>query len=216
MKPRRLALLVLASVSLAGLGVPASFGLSKNTTPNAPKKKSAAGKPAASNASAKNSPTKNSSAKGHGTATTTSAKRPVNGGAAAKPGSKAGNAKLAAGKSPKSGKKPAGKGPRSRKQTGQKAPTSDRITEIQTALAREGAYSGSPTGSWDDQTSAAMRKYQSTHGLTANGRLDAPTLHRLGLGSQTAGVAAPTPPPGAVSRLSSSNAFAGNSDTPQQ
>jgi peptidoglycan hydrolase-like protein with peptidoglycan-binding domain len=123
---------------------------------------------------------------------------------------------LATAKSPKSGKKTAGKAPHSRKQTGQKAPTSERISEIQTALAREGAYNGSPTGSWDDQTSAAMRKYQSTHGLTANGKLDAPTLHRLGLGSQTAGIAAPTPPPGAVSRLSSSNAFAGNNDPPQQ
>jgi peptidoglycan hydrolase-like protein with peptidoglycan-binding domain len=50
-----------------------------------------------------------------------------------------------------------------------------------------------------------MRKFQATHGLSPNGRLDAPTLQRLGLGSQTAGVAAPTPPPGATSRLTSSN-----------
>jgi len=50
-----------------------------------------------------------------------------------------------------------------------------------------------------------MRKYQSAHGLNPSGKLDAPTLQRLGLGSQTAGVAAPTPPPGSFSRLTSSN-----------
>jgi peptidoglycan hydrolase-like protein with peptidoglycan-binding domain len=49
-----------------------------------------------------------------------------------------------------------------------------------------------------------MRRFQASHGLNASGKLDAPTLQRLGLGSQTAGVAAPTPPPGAVSRLTSS------------
>ena len=77
---------------------------------------------------------------------------------------------------------------KSRKQPGQKAPTSDRVIEIQSA-----------------------------HGLNPNGKLDAPTLQRLGLGSPTAGVAAPTPPPGASSRLTSSASNpAGNSDSPRQ
>jgi peptidoglycan hydrolase-like protein with peptidoglycan-binding domain len=49
-----------------------------------------------------------------------------------------------------------------------------------------------------------MRKFQASHGLNPTGRLDALTLQKLGLGSQTAGVAAPTPPPGSVSRLTSS------------
>jgi peptidoglycan hydrolase-like protein with peptidoglycan-binding domain len=49
-----------------------------------------------------------------------------------------------------------------------------------------------------------MRRFQASHGLNVNGKLDAPTLQRLGLGSQTAGIAAPTPPPGATSRLTSS------------
>jgi len=94
---------------------------------------------------------------------------------------------------------------RSRRQPGQKTPTKDRVSEIQTALAKDGSFSGAPTGKWDDETTLAMRKFQSAHGLNATGKLDAPSLQKLGLGSQTAGVAAPTPPPGAVSRLASSS-----------
>src|SRR6266404_5604350 len=54
---------------------------------------------------------------------------------------------------------------------GQKVPAPDRITEIQQALAKDGSFSGTPSG-----------------------KLDAKTLQKLGLGSQTAGVAAPLPP----------------------
>jgi peptidoglycan hydrolase-like protein with peptidoglycan-binding domain len=77
---------------------------------------------------------------------------------------------------------------------GQKAPTAERVSEIQTALAKDGAFSGAPNGKWDDSTVAAMKKFQAGHGLNPSGRLDAKTLQQLGLGSQTAGVAAPTPP----------------------
>jgi peptidoglycan hydrolase-like protein with peptidoglycan-binding domain len=93
---------------------------------------------------------------------------------------------------------------RTRKQPGQKAPTGDRINEIQLALAKQGSFQGSPTGKWDEETSAAMRKFQASHGLNPNGKLDAPSLQRLGLGSEIAGIAAPSPPPGSVSRLSGS------------
>ena len=92
----------------------------------------------------------------------------------------------------------------SRRQPGQKAPTTDRVSQIQAALAKDGSFAGTPHGKWDDDTTAAMRKFQAAHGLNPTGRLDALTLQKLGLGSQTAGVAAPTPPPGAVSRLTSS------------
>jgi len=83
---------------------------------------------------------------------------------------------------------------KSSKQRGQKAPTADRISEIQSALAKDGSYSGEPNGKWDDSTVAAMKKYQAAHGLNPSGKLDARTLQKLGLGSQTAGVAAPLPP----------------------
>ena len=95
-------------------------------------------------------------------------------------------------------------GGRSRRQPGQKAPTNERVSEIQSALAKDGSFTGTADGKWDDDTVAAMRKFQASHGLNPTGRLDAPTLQKLGLGSQTAGVAPPTPPPGAVSRLTSS------------
>jgi peptidoglycan hydrolase-like protein with peptidoglycan-binding domain len=105
------------------------------------------------------------------------------------------------GKSAKSGKS-------SRRQVGQKAPTPQRISEIQQALAKNGAYTGAPNGKWDASTIEAMKKYQGTHGLNPSGKLDAKTLQQLGLGSQTAGIAAPTP----AVRISSAN---GPQDSPQ-
>jgi peptidoglycan hydrolase-like protein with peptidoglycan-binding domain len=81
-----------------------------------------------------------------------------------------------------------------RRERGQKAPTPERILEIQQALAKDGSYSGKPNGKWDNSTVEAMRKFQETHGLNPSGKLDAKTLQQLGLGSQTAGVAAPQPP----------------------
>jgi cytoskeletal protein RodZ len=90
---------------------------------------------------------------------------------------------------------------RKKKDKGQMAPTSDRITEIQQALAKDGSYSAAPSGKWDDSTVDAMRKFQTTHALNPTGKLDALTLEKLGLGSTTAGVAEPVAPPNSTSRL---------------
>jgi peptidoglycan hydrolase-like protein with peptidoglycan-binding domain len=92
-----------------------------------------------------------------------------------------------------------------RKERGQMAPTSDRITEIQQALAMEGSFTHEPNGKWDDNTVDAMRNFQSRHGLNPSGKLDALTLQKLGLGSQTAGAAAPIVPPNSTSKLVSSS-----------
>ena len=81
-----------------------------------------------------------------------------------------------------------------RRARGQKAPTPDRISEIQQALAKDGSFAGTPNGKWDGATVGAMKKFQESHGLNPSGKLDAKTLQQLGLGSQTAGVAAPLPP----------------------
>lgn len=82
---------------------------------------------------------------------------------------------------------------RAKRQPTQQAPTPDRISEIQSALARGGYYEGGPNGKWDANTVAAVEKFQSAHGIEASGKLDAPTLQKLGLGSEIAGVSAPKP-----------------------
>ena len=82
----------------------------------------------------------------------------------------------------------------SRRERGQKTPAPERISEIQQALAKDGSFVGTASGKWDDSTVEAMKKFQAGHGLTPSGKLDALTLQKLGLGSQTAGVAAPMPP----------------------
>ena len=73
----------------------------------------------------------------------------------------------------------------------QMAPTRDRIIDIQEALAGAGSYRGAPTGQWDAASTEAMTRFQSSHGLTPTGKINALTLDRLGLGSQTAGRGAP-------------------------
>jgi peptidoglycan hydrolase-like protein with peptidoglycan-binding domain len=77
---------------------------------------------------------------------------------------------------------------------GQKAPAPERISEIQAALAKDGSFDGKPSGKWDASTVDAMKRFQEAHGLNPSGKLDAKTLQKLGLGSQTAGLAPPMPP----------------------
>jgi peptidoglycan hydrolase-like protein with peptidoglycan-binding domain len=81
-----------------------------------------------------------------------------------------------------------------RRERGQKAPAPERISEIQSALAKDGSFSGKPSGKWDSDTIDAMKKFQESHGLNPSGKLDAKTLQKLGLGSQTAGLAPPMAP----------------------
>jgi peptidoglycan hydrolase-like protein with peptidoglycan-binding domain len=85
------------------------------------------------------------------------------------------------------------KSKRKPKPVSQKAPASDRIREIQTSLQKEGAYQGDPSGKWDDSTVEAMKAFQDKNGLTPTGKIDALTLEKLGLGSETAGKGAPIP-----------------------
>src|ERR1700685_1706963 len=90
-------------------------------------------------------------------------------------------------------KKTVSKKHHSRREPTQKAPTPARISEIQSALARNGYYQGQPNGKWDSNTVAAMQKFQSGNGLEASGKLNALSLQKLGLGSSIAGVGAPKP-----------------------
>jgi peptidoglycan hydrolase-like protein with peptidoglycan-binding domain len=99
---------------------------------------------------------------------------------------------------------------KTKKVKGQMAPTPERITEIQGALVRKGVFTGTPTGEWDDSTVDAMKKFQTANGLNPTGKVDALTLQKLGLGSETAGLAAPTPPPNATNRLKNISAEPSN------
>jgi peptidoglycan hydrolase-like protein with peptidoglycan-binding domain len=81
----------------------------------------------------------------------------------------------------------------SKREPTQKVPTPERISEIQSALARNGYYQGNPNGKWDSNTISAIQKFQSENGLSNSGKIDAPSLQKLGLGSGTAGVDAPKP-----------------------
>jgi len=114
------------------------------------------------------------------------------------------SAKTATGTTKKSSKSGKRSSSRTKRVKGQAAPTPDRINEIQSALAKKGVYAGEPSGKWDDSTVEAMRKFQSTHGLNPTGKMDALTLEKLGLGSGTAGMGVPTPPPNSSNRLLSS------------
>jgi peptidoglycan hydrolase-like protein with peptidoglycan-binding domain len=90
-------------------------------------------------------------------------------------------------------KKASSKSKRKPKVKGQAAPTPDRIREIQTALQKDGSYEGEPTGKWDAATMDAMKKYQDKNGISPTGKIDAVSLNKLGLGSDTAGKGAPVP-----------------------
>lgn len=109
--------------------------------------------------------------------------------------------------SAKSSKTSGKKSSRSKKAKGQAAPTPERINEIQDALTKRGMLTDPASGKWDDSTVEAMKKFQSANHLNPTGKLDAPTLQKLGFGSETAGLAAPTPPPNSTAnRLLSRNA----------
>ena len=88
-------------------------------------------------------------------------------------------------------KKAASKKKHSSRRDTQMAPTPDRISEIQSALARGGFYKADPNGKWDADTVDALQKFQSANGLDSSGKLDALTLQKLGLGSDVAGYSTP-------------------------
>ncbi len=59
---------------------------------------------------------------------------------------------------------------------------SARVDQIQSALIREHYLTGQPNGDWNDETQAAMRKYQADHGWQTKLLPDARALIKLGLG----------------------------------
>jgi peptidoglycan hydrolase-like protein with peptidoglycan-binding domain len=65
---------------------------------------------------------------------------------------------------------------------GQQAIDSERCREIQQALVREHYMIGQPSGTWDDTTQQAMRRYQADQGWQNKAVPDSRALIRLGLG----------------------------------
>jgi peptidoglycan hydrolase-like protein with peptidoglycan-binding domain len=131
--------------------------------------------------------------------TTTSARKTTH-----KPATGTTSSKTTTGTTKRSSKTGKSSSKKSKRVKGQAAPTADRINEIQGVLAKNGAYVGEPSGKWDDSTVEAMKKFQASHGLNPTGKMDALTLQKLGLGSETAGMGVPTPPPNSTNRLLSS------------
>lgn len=60
----------------------------------------------------------------------------------------------------------------------------ERATQIQTALIREGYLTGEPSGTWDNESANAMQKMQSDNGWQTKIVPDSRALIKLGLGPQ--------------------------------
>jgi peptidoglycan hydrolase-like protein with peptidoglycan-binding domain len=78
-------------------------------------------------------------------------------------------------------------------------PEPQRVQEIQTALIQAGEFHGEPTGTWDEATRDAMKRYQERHGFSVTGLPDSKSLMEMGLGPH------PLPPDVATSAVSSTN-----------
>jgi peptidoglycan hydrolase-like protein with peptidoglycan-binding domain len=68
------------------------------------------------------------------------------------------------------------------------------VKQVQTALQQQGMYQGNIDGVWGSATRTAVQNYQGSHGLTANGQLDAPTLKALNLSNNVPSGSAAMPP----------------------
>ena len=95
-------------------------------------------------------------------------------------------------------------------------PEPERIEEIQKALAQAGYFKAQPNGLWNDQTRAAMRRYQADHGFPATGLPEAKSLMKLGLGPHPLPADVDTTPGAKASgdTVSSTPAATTTSDTP--
>ncbi|HLY57061.1 MAG TPA: peptidoglycan-binding domain-containing protein [Stellaceae bacterium] len=60
------------------------------------------------------------------------------------------------------------------------------VQQVQASLQQQGLYRGSVDGLWGPATQASLKSYQQSHGLTATGEVDSPTLAALSLPSDGA------------------------------
>jgi hypothetical protein len=78
-------------------------------------------------------------------------------------------------------------------------PEPQRVQEIQTALIQAGELHQEPTGTWDEATRDAMKRYQERHRFSVTGLPDSKSLMEMGLGPH------PLPPDVATSAASNTN-----------
>lgn len=76
----------------------------------------------------------------------------------------------------------------------QAQPSQDRYKEIQTSLVQKGYLGGEPSGTWDADSVAAMKRFQKDQNLDADGKLSALSLIALGLGPKRTLTASSGPP----------------------
>ncbi|MBK5292795.1 MAG: peptidoglycan-binding protein [Acidobacteriia bacterium] len=77
--------------------------------------------------------------------------------------------------------------------SGQQKPTPERYTEIQSALARKGYLEAEPTGTWNDKSAEALKRFQQDQNLKPDGKITSHSLIALGLGPKR-GAPPPAPP----------------------
>ena len=78
----------------------------------------------------------------------------------------------------------------------QMTPSPDRYREIQGALASKGFLNPEDaTGTWNQASSDALKKFQSEQSLDASGKINSLSLIALGLGPKREATAAAAPPP---------------------
>jgi peptidoglycan hydrolase-like protein with peptidoglycan-binding domain len=91
----------------------------------------------------------------------------------------------------KSGKKTSSKRSRRHRVRGQKKIDNARTREIQRALVKAHYLDEEPTGVWDAQTEAALRRYQAANGWQTKVVPDSRALIKLGLGPNHDGLMNP-------------------------
>jgi peptidoglycan hydrolase-like protein with peptidoglycan-binding domain len=64
----------------------------------------------------------------------------------------------------------------------QTRPTADRYKEVQQSLADKGYYKGEVNGTWGDDSTEALKHFQSDHKLADDGKLNSLSIIQLGLG----------------------------------
>jgi len=73
----------------------------------------------------------------------------------------------------------------------QQHPDSERLGQIQKALAAKGYFKGDPNGAWNAESVAALKRFQMDRNLAADGKINALSLIGLGLGPKHEGSIAP-------------------------